>query len=251
MSARLPDVYSSLGPFREAFARQVPILMYHKVGPRPSRVRLKGMYVEPRLFRRQMKELGAAGFTSASPDAVLSGAQTPPPKIVLTFDDGYRNVLEHALEPMRAVGLQAIQFIIPDLIGKRNEWDIAQGEAPEPLMNREEIGRWLAAGHDIGAHTCTHPHLTKIPLQQAREEIISSRRKLEDLFQRPIVHFCYPFGDWNESVRDIVAEAGFKTAVTTTSGFNSSESARFALLRFTARHQSRSLKAWWRRLSGR
>lgn len=251
MSTRLPGVYSSLGPFREAFTRQIPILMYHKVGPRPSRVRLKGMYVEPRLFRRQMKELGAAGFTSASPDAVLSDAQSQPPKIVLTFDDGYRNVLEHALEPMRAAKLKAIQFLIPDLIGKRNEWDVAQGEAPEPLMNREEIGQWLEAGHDIGAHTCTHPFLTRIHLQQAREEIISSRRKLEDQFQRPVVHFCYPFGDWNEAVRDIVAEAGFQTAVTTASGFNSPASGRFSLLRFTARHQSRSLKAIWRRLFGK
>ncbi len=251
MSTRLPGVYSSLGPFREAFARQIPILMYHKVGPRPSRVRLKGMYVEPRLFRRQMRELGAAGFTSALPDSVLTQPQSTPPKIVLTFDDGYRNVLEHALEPMREARLTAIQFLIPDLIGQRNEWDVAQGEAPEPLMNREEIGRWLAAGHDIGAHTCTHPFLTRIPLQQARDEIIASRRKLEDLFQRQVVHFCYPFGDWNEAVRDIVAEAGFQTAVTTASGLNSLESGRFSLLRFTARHQSRSLKAWWRRLSGR
>ncbi len=246
MSAQLPAVYSSFGPFREAFARQIPILMYHKVGPRPSRVRLKGMYVEPRLFRRQMKELGAAGFTSASPDAVLSGPQSQPPKIILTLDDGYRNVLENALEPMRAAGLKAIQFLIPDLIGKRNEWDVAQGEAPEPLMNREEIGRWLADGHDIGAHTCTHPFLTRIPLQQAREEIISSRRKLEDLFQRPVVHFCYPFGDWNAAVRAIVAEAGFRTAVTTASGFNAPGADPFALLRFTARHRTRSLKAVWR-----
>ena len=251
MSTRIPGVYSSLGPFREAFSRQIPILMYHKVGPRPSRARLKGMYVEPRLFRRQMKELGAAGFASASPDVVLSGSQSQRPKIVLTFDDGYRNVLEHALDPMSKAGLKAIQFLIPDLIGQRNEWDIAQGEAPEPLMDREEIGRWLADGHDIGAHTCTHPNLTRIPLQQAREEIISSRRKLEDLFQRPVVHFCYPFGDWNEAVRDIVAEAGFRTAVTTRSGFNSPESGRFSLLRFTARHRTRSLRAIWRRLFGR
>ena len=251
MSTRLPGVYSSLAPFREAFARQIPILMYHKVGPRLSRVRLKGMYVEPRLFRRQMKELAAAGFTSASPESVFTDPQSQPPKIALTFDDGYRNVLEHALEPMREAKLTAIQFVIPDLIGKRNEWDIAQGEAPEPLMNRAEIARWLAAGHAIGAHTCTHPFLTRIPLQQAREEIISSRRKLEDLFQRPVVHFCYPFGDWNEAVLDVVAEAGFQTAVTTTSGFNSPESGRFSLLRFTARHQSRSLKAIWRRLFSR
>ncbi len=114
MSTRIPGVYSSLGPFREAFSRQIPILMYHKVGPRPSRARLKGMYVEPRLFRRQMKELGAAGFASASPDVVLSGSQSQPPKIVLTFDDGYRNVLEHALDPMREAGLKA-EGIIVDL----------------------------------------------------------------------------------------------------------------------------------------
>ena len=97
----LPHYYSSLGPFRETFRTGLPILTYHKLGPRPARVRLKGMYLNQPLFERQLTELKEAGFESVSLSEAANDASAPN-RIVLTFDDGFRNVLEHVLEGARA-----------------------------------------------------------------------------------------------------------------------------------------------------
>jgi peptidoglycan/xylan/chitin deacetylase (PgdA/CDA1 family) len=87
--------------------------------------------------------------------------------------------------------------------------------------------------------------LTELPVSKAREEIVASRKSLEDRFGVPIEHFCYPYGDWNETVRDVVQEAGYKTACTTNSGVNGRATSPFELKRFTARYPSRNLKTLW------
>lgn len=246
MNSKLPAYYSALAPFRSLFAQGNPILTYHKLGPRPRKVRLKGMYMSAKLFARQLEELRSAGF-AAGTLGMCAGPFTPG-RMVITFDDGYTNVLRFGLEPLAAVRFQAVQFLVADLLGKHNTWDVPQGEAPEPMMDAAQVREWLAAGHDIGSHTLSHPYLTKLPPAQAREEITASRKKLEDLFARPIVHFCYPYGDWNEAVRDLVQAAGYKTACTTDPGVNHAADSPFTLKRFTARYGSRSLKAIWSRL---
>jgi peptidoglycan/xylan/chitin deacetylase (PgdA/CDA1 family) len=246
MKSELPAYYSALAPFRRVFSQGNPVLTYHKLGPRPPRARLKGMYLSQRLFARQLQELRAAGFISGS----LGDCAGPlrDKRIAITFDDGYVNVLRHGLDPLAGTGFTAIQFLVADLLGKANVWDVAVGEAPEPMMDAAQVREWIAAGHDIGAHTLTHPWLTRISVSKAREEITASRKKLEDTFGRPIQHFCYPYGDWNETVRDLVAAAGYETACTTQPGVNTAGDSPFALKRFTARYPSRNLKAIWARL---
>ena len=119
------------------------------------------------------------------------------------------------------------------------------------MLDAVQIREWLAAGHDIGSHTLSHPHLTQLPTERAREEISASKKLLEDLFGRPIEHFCYPYGALNPTVRNLVIEAGYRTACTTEPGGNTPVSDSFALSRFTARHRSRSIrsaKEWLREL---
>jgi peptidoglycan/xylan/chitin deacetylase (PgdA/CDA1 family) len=236
--------YTSLRGFEKQFATAVPALMYHKLGPRPRGVRLKGLYVSEALFRRQLAEWSAAKFQTGSVNVVGVKDGNPAKQFVLTFDDGFENVLRCGLEPMGSYGFTAMQFLVADLLGKTNEWEQREGEVTERLMDAKQVREWLAAGHEIGAHTCTHPHLTQVPLAQAREEIFASRQKLEDLFGVPVRHFCYPYGDWNPAVRDLVAEAGYETAVTTEAGVNQASADRFTLRRFTVRYPSRN----WRNL---
>jgi peptidoglycan/xylan/chitin deacetylase (PgdA/CDA1 family) len=240
--------YHSLKPFRDVFESGNPILTYHKLGPRPAGVRLKGLYFGTKLFARQLAELHAVGFSSGS----LTTCTSPRAgrQIVITFDDGFENVLRHGLEPLAKSRFQAIQFLVADRLGRSNEWDLAVGEAPERLMDAAQIRDWLAAGHDIGSHTLTHPFLTQLSPAAAREEITASKHKLEDLFGRAVLHFCYPYGDWNEAIRELVMAAGYRTACTTDVGVNTPAESPFALKRFTARYPSRNLKAIWSRLRG-
>jgi peptidoglycan/xylan/chitin deacetylase (PgdA/CDA1 family) len=245
----LPHYYTSLSQFREVFLTGRPVLTYHHVGNRPRGTRIKGLYVSPKLFGRQMAELDAAGFSTAAYQSVTSPGEMQKTQVFLTFDDGFRDVFENALPIMRRHEFCAIQFLVSSLLGKTNEWQEREGEVSEPLMDEAQVRDWLAAGHEIGSHTLSHPHLTRLAAPAAREEIRASKHQLEDRFGRAIKHFCYPYGDWNESVRDLVQEAGYETACTTESGINSGTGDRFALKRFTARYRSRnwkSLMSWLR-----
>jgi len=248
MNGEFPSYYSGLTPFLALFEQGNPILTYHKLGPRPSRVRLKGMYLSERLFARQLAELRQAGFQNSS---LLASAERPSGRrIVLTFDDAYVNVLRFGLTALADNGFRAIQYVVADRLGKYNDWDVALGEVSEPLMDKAQLREWLSAGHDIGSHTLAHPYLTRVSRAEAKEEIVASRKRLEDLFGRLIEHFCYPFGDWNDPIRDLVVEAGYRTACTTDTGLNRASDSLFTLKRFTARYPSRNLRAIWSRLAG-
>lgn len=236
-----PGTYHKLTPFQNLFKTGVPVLTYHKIAERPSGVRLKGLYVTPSRFEEQMRELAEAGFKTATLDQTACSSNDQN-RFVITFDDGCRNVMTNAMVPMQQHGFHAIQFIVADLIGKLNEWDIREGEVPEQLMNETEIREWLAAGHSIGSHSLRHLRLTRLSVRDAREEISISKKKLEDTFGVPITHFCYPYGDWNEGVRDLVIEAGYTTASTLDYGVNTAETNPKSLRRILVRHPSRSLK---------
>jgi peptidoglycan/xylan/chitin deacetylase (PgdA/CDA1 family) len=110
-------------------------------------------------------------------------------------------------------------------------------------MDAGHIREWLAAGHEIGAHTLTHPFLTRVSMREAREQVLSGKKKLEDMFGVAVRHFCYPYGDRNEAIRALVEEAGFATACTTDFGVNNQATDPLELRRIMVRHQSISIKA--------
>jgi peptidoglycan/xylan/chitin deacetylase (PgdA/CDA1 family) len=248
----MPPHYTSLGPFAGLFRQGLPILTYHVVGPRPWGARLKGLYVSPRLFARQLAELRQTGYTTPGYGAVGEPIVPDSRQCLITMDDATRKTGEHALPILLQHECRAIQFVVADRIGGTNDWQTAKGEVEEPLMDEVHIHAWLDAGQDIGAHTMTHPWLTRIPRAQAREEITASKKLLEDRFGRRIDHFCYPYGDHDEGIMDLVGEAGYLTACTTEPGINTPDTPRLALKRIMARYPSRSLrtvKAWFKRSS--
>jgi len=249
MNAGIPSYFTSLKPFTGLFATGVPSLMYHKLGPRPRGVRLKGLYLSRSLFERQLSQLHAAGFTTPAYGPPPLSEGNPGRRIVLTFDDGFANVFEHGLEPLARHGFRAVIFLVADLIGGYNGWEMQEGEARQPLMDETQVKEWLAAGHEIGSHTLTHPFLTRLSLKKAGEEISASKKKLEDCFGRPVRHFCYPYGDWNPAVRDLVVAAGYETACTTEFGVNTKATPPFELKRILVRYQSISFKALKERLA--
>ncbi len=239
----LPSYYSDLNSFRGHFQEGFPILCYHKIEPVPSGARIKGLYLEPSLFRRQIQELSGTGFSFCLP-----GSHSPSHAIAITFDDGFVSNLEAAVPILREFGARAINYLVADRIGESSDWETAEGGEARPLMDEAQARDWLLAGNWIGAHTCTHPRLSKIPRDRAREEIFSSKRKLEDRFGQAIEHFAYPFGDYDEAVVEMVREAGFKTAVTMDRGVNDRNTNPFRLKRWTARYPTRTLGAFLKKL---
>ena len=241
MSEQPPQYYTALRPFRKHFPNGTPVLLYHKVGARPKGVRLRALYVSPRLFTTQLRELQQAGLQTISLNQLIQ-PRPPTHSFVITFDDGFSNVLRNAVAPMAECRFKSIQFIVSNLIGRQNEWDVRDGEVAERLMDLIEIREWLAAGHEIGSHTRTHCRLSRLSLRDAAEEISASKKQLEDLFGVRIRHFCYPYGDTNAAIEELVLQAGYETGSTTEIGINESKTSRLALRRFLARYPTRRIK---------
>ncbi len=239
----LPGYYSSLKPFRTHFQEGQAILCYHKTESASPGARIKGLYLEPALFQKQIRELSSAGFSFVPP-----GFTTGRDNITIAFDDGFCSNLEAALPVMQELRCRSINYLVADRIGKTSDWEAVEGGEACPLMDEAQIRVWLAAGHWIGAHTCTHPRLSRIPRAQAKEEIRASKKKLEDRFGQSIEHFAYPFGDYDEEVAEMVREAGFRTACTMDRGVNDRGMDPFRLKRWTARYPTRTIGALFRKL---
>jgi peptidoglycan/xylan/chitin deacetylase (PgdA/CDA1 family) len=208
---KTPDHYFRLRPFRSLFETGLPILLYHKMGKAALLDRRKGLFVSRHLFASQLSELTQAGFGFGKLGDAYSTR-----KIVITFDDGYATCFEQGIDVLETFGCTAIQFLVSGRIGKANDWD-GTGEA---MMDLSQVREWLGAGHQIGSHTVSHPDLTRLRLMDAREEIQASRKWLEDSFGVPVSHFSYPLGAFNDRIVEIVAEAGYSTAVTSQFGVN-------------------------------
>lgn len=76
----------------------------------------------------------------------------------------------------------------------------------------EEAIRDIAARHEIGAHTLTHPDLTTLSMADARNEMQGSKHWLEDVIGREVTAFCYPRGACNAPLHQLCAETGFRIA---------------------------------------
>lgn len=70
----------------------------------------------------------------------------------------------------------------------------------------------------FGAHSVTHPILTRTPWQQVEYEVTQSRRDIEEIVKRPVTGFSYPNGGFSPGVVAVVKESGFRYAVTVSPG---------------------------------
>ena len=86
----------------------------------------------------------------------------------------------------------------------------------------------------IESHTVTHPILTNISEKELDFEMQTSKKRLEEVLERRVEHFCYPNGSFNENVRKAAENAGYKSATTTEYGFNNLQTNRFLLKRIDA-----------------
>jgi peptidoglycan/xylan/chitin deacetylase (PgdA/CDA1 family) len=200
-----------------------PIFMFHRINPLPAAANWRQLYVAPDKFSAEIGKLNRARARCLHLDEVIKPSQPERKGFALTFDDGFTSALQHAGPFLAGLGFRAINFLVADRLGMRNEWDAGVDNTMEPLMDAAQVRDWLSLGHDIGGHTSTHPHLDQIPLAQAREEIFAGKKKLEDTFGREIRHFAYPYGGFTPAVVDLVREAGFTTACTTAPNLAGSE----------------------------
>jgi peptidoglycan/xylan/chitin deacetylase (PgdA/CDA1 family) len=103
---------------------------------------------------------------------------------------------------------------------------VPEGFFKKLMMSWRQVREMQAGGIEFGAHTLTHPILTRITLDQVREEIEGSKARIEKELGGPVLSFAYPNGqasDLNREIEQIVAEAGIRVAFTLLNGPSSLE----------------------------
>ena len=201
--------------------RALPILMYHRIASDgPSG--LAPYRVSRDRFERQLAYLRRHGYRTISlaqwhdarhrRDGIVDDRV-----VLLTFDDGYRDFLTDAWPLLRAFGFGATLFVATDWVGGRAEWDRSFGE-PAELLGWDELRCLAAAGVEIGAHSRSHPWLTRLPADRIVAEGLESRQRLESELGRPVTFMAYPYGDENLLVRRAMAGCGYAAALSTRPG---------------------------------
>lgn len=103
------------------------------------------------------------------------------------------------------------------------------------MMDWEEIREMVRCGVEIGAHTCSHPILTRQTTAAARDEIERSRRVLQERIGTTPAHFAYPNGsgfiNHDQRIVELVRDAGFLSAATSVNGPLRRDADRFRLHR--------------------
>ena len=203
---------------RTANRRPIPILVYHQIAEAPAKGSpFRSLYVAPGAFARQMawlKRLGYTGLSMSGLQPYLRGERSG--KVVgITFDDGYRNNLAHALPALVKQGFSSTCYAVSGLLGLTNVWDQGIGIAQTPLMSESEIRQWVTAGQEIGSHTRRHLDLIVMDAAGCRVEMTLGKTELESLLGQPVHHFCYPYGHYESKHVALAGELGFVTATTT------------------------------------
>ena len=210
------------------------VLMYHNIAVPPKETTARWLYVTPRMFRFQMWYLKVAGFKVAPLSeivAYMQGYDSDKNLVAITFDDGYQDFYDNAYPVLRAYRYPSTVFLVSDLVGKENLWDYEKVHVRKKLINWDTILNLKGEGVTFGSHSKTHSFLSILSKEDIAKEIKDSKSFLEERLQLPIEFFCYPYGDYNEEIIDMVKGSGYKGALSTKRGLVRRNDNRFEIRR--------------------
>jgi peptidoglycan/xylan/chitin deacetylase (PgdA/CDA1 family) len=227
-------------PLRRLLRRRstgIPILMYHSISEGEERGNAYfHVCTHPRVFREHVKWLSENGYkTIGLGEAVRKleeGTRTTEKLVVLTFDDGYEDFYTEAFPILSTFGYSATVFLPTAYIA----------EAPQCFNGRacltwSQVRELREAGIEFGSHTVTHPQLRALPAVEVERELRVSKEEIEDRLGGHATSFSYPYAFpepdrvFRQTLRDIMAGAGYKSGVSTIIGTADASSDRLFLER--------------------
>ncbi len=186
------------------------ILMYHSIGENNI-----FSTVKPESFKKQMDYLKKRKykviFLADLISVLKNKKKTPQKTVTLTFDDGYEDFFLNAFPILKKYNFKATLFLTTSLIGKT----VKKQNNFMKMLNWKEIREMYYSGLiDFEPHTLTHLKLTKIPIEEAKREILESKEIIERKLKKSCRFFCYPYGDYNQEIIKILKENNFQAVVT-------------------------------------
>jgi peptidoglycan/xylan/chitin deacetylase (PgdA/CDA1 family) len=130
----------------------------------------------------------------------------PEKSFVITFDDGYETVYDVAFPILQNYGMSATIFITVGENGTQKNGERIPSLEGRSMLNWREIQEMKRWGIEFGAHTLTHPDLTRLSRDRMEKEICDSKKIIENILGTPISCFAYPYGRYNESVLKLVQQ---------------------------------------------
>ncbi|OQX52042.1 MAG: hypothetical protein B5M53_09550 [Candidatus Cloacimonas sp. 4484_209] len=189
---------------------RIPILRYHSIN---DHINLS-LSVRIDSFVKQMDYLYHKGFNVITLDEAFllwkKKLKVVKP-LVITFDDGYRDIYVNALPILRKYNFKATVFLTTNSIGSSKlKTDV--GNIPIPCLSWDEIKEMQNYDISFGSHTLSHPFLTKMSEENMKKEIKEPKKIIEEKLGIKVITFSYPFGDFNERVKNVVRSSGYLIA---------------------------------------
>jgi peptidoglycan/xylan/chitin deacetylase (PgdA/CDA1 family) len=224
--------------------------MYHEISE-PAKATWSDLAVSPAAFREQLGYLRNAGYTTLTAGALAAllaaPGQVPPRTVILTFDDGFEDFHRHAVPALAEHGFAATVFVTTGWI--QDAGPRSAGRRPGPMLSWSQVAEVAAAGMEVGAHSCQHPQLDQIPPALLREELCTSKARLEDRLGIPVPGLAYPYGYSNAAVREVARAAGYDYAYAVRNTMAAPGADCFRLPRLTI-HRSTNLSEFRRLVEG-
>ncbi|MFH1442356.1 MAG: polysaccharide deacetylase family protein [Candidatus Omnitrophota bacterium] len=216
----------------------VPILMYHNIACGKG-----GSFVSPENFTRQMEYIKKKNYEVISLDELVESIKNKKHlkknKVVITFDDGYKDNFEYAYPVLKKFGFPAVIFLITDWIGNNKE-----------ILTWDKIIAMSKNGVSFGGHTKSHLYLGSVnDKKTAMEEIAGSKETIEQKIGLTVDYFSYPIGGFNKIVEEAVIEAGYKGACTTNRGLKFNNIYALKRIKVTNSDTTKPF-SFWAKLSG-
>ena len=194
----------------------IPILMYHRIGDGGD----SPWWVLPGDFENHLKSLRANGYKSVLPSDLVAhqrwGWPLPAKPVIITFDDGYLNILEAAEPLMKKYGFRGVSYLITGLVADSPE--TRKAYEGSPVLSWPEVRAMQKRGTIVfGGHSRTHVNLRA--LADPREEIAGCYRDLKKKGRLDPEGFCFPFGQFKEETLACLKKSRFTTGMTCEDGF--------------------------------
>jgi peptidoglycan/xylan/chitin deacetylase (PgdA/CDA1 family) len=185
-----------------------PVLCYHRIG---GPVELGVTRVGRSVFERQMRALAEAGWRTLTLSDFARPRTTHAPRtFLLTFDDGYASLADHAYPVLADLGFTATTFLITDYIGRANTWDVRYTWCRLRHLDWPEIERWTGRSFEFASHGAAHRRLTWLDDAAAAEELGRSREALLSRLGADAGHaIAYPFGAVDKRIERLAGAAGY------------------------------------------
>ena len=204
---------------------QVPIisLFYHRIADEhPNEWTMSN-----EMFRRQIEWLQERFdiVTLEEAQKRIASESNDRPTVCITFDDGYADNCDTALPWLIEQSVPVTYFVTSQNVinGDPFPHDVKAGH-PQAINTPDQLRELAQAGIEIGAHTRTHADLGKTNNEiDLYNEIVGSKRELEDMVQRPVRYFAFPFGlpsNMSTASFRIAFEAGFWGVCSAYGGYN-------------------------------